>query len=378
MASKDIFDEPFNEGTLTKLEIFEKYFEEWLPTFVLGNINKPIRVFDLFAGVGYDKIHQEGSPIRILKIVNKYRGILINQKKTVSIYLNDSDLYKYKALKANVENKIFELSLSSFVELTITNNTFKECLNKYNCELINGCNLLFIDQNGFKEVSEETFQYLIKLETTEFIFFISSSHIHRFAVLPDVQNIHPKFDFNKIRNTSRKKVHNIICEEYEKYIPHNISSYGLIPYSIIKSDNNNVYGLIFVSKHIRGADKFLDTVWRKNPINGNANFDIDDDLSKAQIDLFFGKRLTKIETFQNYLIEKILKGEICNNMQAYVFTLNRGHIHQHADQVIRDLKRNNIIAYDGKSPLVNYDQVVKNKRIINYRVIDENYKNRMD
>jgi len=29
MASKDIFEEPFDEGTLTKLEIFEKYFEEW-------------------------------------------------------------------------------------------------------------------------------------------------------------------------------------------------------------------------------------------------------------------------------------------------------------------------------------------------------------
>lgn len=373
MASKDIFEEPFDEGTLTKLEIFEKYFEEWLPTFIMSTFPKPIQVFDFFAGEGYDINGTEGSPIRILNVINKFRGNLVKQNKKVSIYLNDSDSNKFKILKDNVENKINELTLKSFVKLSITNDSFKECIKKYDKELRNGCNLLFIDQNGFKEVNEEIFQYLINLDTTEFIFFISSSHIHRFAVLPEVQVVHPKFDFDKIRKTSRKKVHNIICEEYEKYVPHNISSYGLIPFSIMKSDNNNVYGLIFVSKHIRGADKFLDTVWHKNPINGNANFDIDDDLSKNQPDLFDGKRLTKIEAFQNLLTEKILRKEIKNNKDAFLFTLNRGHIHQHADQVIREMKRNNLINYDSKSPLINYEQAIKNRRIINFRIINENH-----
>lgn len=373
MASKDIFEEPFDEGTLTKLEIFEKYFEEWLPTFIMSTFPKPIQVFDFFAGYGYDKTGVEGSPLRILNVINKFRGNLAKQNKKVNVYLNDSDLNKFKVLKDNVKYKIKELSLNSFVELTITNDSFKECVKKYDKELRNGSNLLFIDQNGFKEVNEEIFQYLINLNTTEFIFFISSSHIHRFAVLPEVQVVHPKFDFDKIKNTSRKKVHNIICEEYEKYVPQNISSYGLIPFSIMKSDNNNVYGLIFVCKHILGADKFLDTVWHKNPINGNANFDIDNDMSKVQPDLFDGKRLTKIESFQNLLTEKILRKEIKNNKDAFLFTLNRGHIHQHADQVIRDMKRKNLIDYNSRSPLVNYEQAIKNRRIINFRVVNENH-----
>jgi three-Cys-motif partner protein len=373
VANKDLFDEPFDEGTLTKLEIFENYFEEWLPTFIMSSFSKPIQVFDLFAGVGYDKINQEGSPIRILKVVNKFRGDLEKQKKKVRIYLNDSDSHKYEALRSNVENKMKELSLISFVELTITNNTFKECLKEYNSKLLNGCNLLFIDQNGFKEVTEEVFQYLISLETTEFIFFISSSHIHRFAKQPEVQSIHPKFDFEKVKNASRKNVHNVICDEFRRYVPLTIKNYGLFPFSIMKSDNNNVYGLIFVSKHLLGADKFLDTVWRKNPINGTANFDIDDDLSKAQPDLFEGKRLTKIEAFQNLLKEKILKGEISNNLEAYIFTINSGHIHQHADKIIRDMKRQNLIDYDSKSPCVNYEQTIKNEKIVKFRVKNENH-----
>jgi three-Cys-motif partner protein len=205
MANKDIFDDPFNEGTLTKLEIFEKYFEEWLPTFVMGNINKPIQVFDLFAGIGYDKIGQEGSPIRILKIINKYRNLIENSGKKICIYLNDSNLSKYEALSLNTQIKISEFTLDSIVQLKITNLTFIECLSLYNSELKKGCNLLFIDQNGFKEVNEEIFQHLIKLEITEFIFFLSSSHIHRFANIPEIQKIHPKFDFEKIKTSSRKK-----------------------------------------------------------------------------------------------------------------------------------------------------------------------------
>lgn len=373
MVSKDIFKDPFDEGTLTKLEIFEKYFKEWLPTFIMGTFQKPIQVFDFFAGEGYDIIGTEGSPIRILNVINKFRRNLAKQNKKVNVYLNDNNSNKFNILRSNVENKVKELSLNSFVELTITNDTFKGCIKKYDKKLRNGCNLLFIDQNGFKEVNEKIFQYLINLDTTEFIFFISSSYIHRFAALPEIQGVHPKFDFEKIRKTSRKKVHNIICEEYKKYVPQNISSYGLIPFSIMKSDNNNVYGLIFVSKHILGADKFLDTVWCKNPINGNANFDIDDDLSKVQPDLFDGKKLTKIEAFRNLLKEKILKKEIRNNREAFLFTLSRGHIHQHADQVIREMKRKNLIDYDSKSPLINYEQAIKNRRIIKFKVKNENH-----
>lgn len=368
MPSKNLFDEPFDEGTLTKLEIFEKYFEEWLPTFINSKYNKPIQVFDFFAGIGYDKSGQEGSPIRILKVIDKFRGKLVKNNKKVKIYLNDSDPKKYEDLVSNINNKVIACSLNSFVDLKITNKTFQDCLKIYQNELSNGCNLIFIDQNGFKEINEKTFQYLIQLKTTEFMFFISSTHIHRFAKLPEVQRIHPKFDFQKIMNTHRKKIHNVICDEYHKYLPKNIKSYAIIPFSIIKNDNNNVYGLIFVCKHIRGADKFLNIVWQKNPINGNANFDIDDDLTKNQLHLFNGKIPTKIEKFQSELKEKILNGEIKNNREAYIYTINQGHIHKHAYEIIRQMKKEKLIHYDSPSPLINYEQIFKNKRILNFKV----------
>lgn len=370
MATKDIFDKPFDEGTQIKLEIFQKYLETWLPTFIMGSFSKPIQVFDLFAGSGYDKSGVPGSPMRILEVINNHRGNLVKTSKKVKLYFNDSCNEKVEKLKLNVDAKIKALSLSSFVEVTYSNDKFNECLSIHYKEILkNGCNLIFIDQNGFKEVDEKTFQFLINLATTDFMFFISSSYIHRFAILEEVQKVHPKFDFEKIKNTSRKKVHNVICEEYEKYVPVNIESYGLFPFSIMKDDHNNVYGLIFVTKHIRGADKFLETVWKKNALNGTANFDIDEDLKKSQLDLFDGKIPTKIESFQRRLCEKILKQEIINNRDAYLYTLNQGHISAHADEVIRNMRKKKLISYDNRSPLVNYKMAIKKKQILEYKLV---------
>jgi three-Cys-motif partner protein len=378
MTSKDIFDTPFDEGTIAKLEIFEKYFEAWLPTFIMQQKYKPIQVFDLFAGIGYDQTRKEGSPIRILNVIAKFRTQLIKQKKKIKVYLNDKDKSKYEALKTNVENRIKELSLNSIVEIKITDKPFKECLMNYNKELSNGCNLLFIDQNGFSEVDESVFKYLINLDTTDFMFFISSSYIHRFAVLPEVKKFHSKFDFEKIKNSKRSLVHKVICEEFYKYVPNSIKEKVYIfPFSIMKEDKNNVYGIIFVTKHILGADKFLETVWKKNIINGNANFDIDDDFDKTKMDYLIPsiKKLTKIEKFQQDLHQKILKGELKNNQDVYLYTIKQGHIHQHANIEIKEMRKNNLINYDEKSPLINYKQIVKKRRIIKYEVKNENDKN---
>jgi three-Cys-motif partner protein len=369
MPIKNLFDKPFDEGTISKLEIFENYLDSWLPTFILSKFKKPIQIFDLFAGAGYDKNNVEGSPIRILRIIRKHGPKLRNENKIVNLYLNDFDSSKIESLTKYCNKVILDYGIEDVVKLTIRNSTFIDFLEQNRLILDNGCNLIFVDQNGFKEVTEKVFQYLINIETSEFIFFISSSFIHRFANDPEVQKYHPKFDFSKIRNCNRKIVHNVVCKEFEKYVPVNIKSYSLIPFSIMKNDNNNVYGLIFVSKHIRGADKFLYEIWKMNNINGNANFDIDEDIVKSQEVLFGDKPLTKIEAFQNNLKECILSKHLLNNLGVYKYTLNEGHIPKHAHEKIIEMKKGKLIEYDSKSPLVNYEQIIKKNRIIEYRVL---------
>jgi len=45
MASKDLHDEAFDEATITKLEIFEKYLEAWLPTFIMAGFQE-VNIYD--------------------------------------------------------------------------------------------------------------------------------------------------------------------------------------------------------------------------------------------------------------------------------------------------------------------------------------------
>lgn len=369
MSRKDLFSEPFDEGTLTKLEIYSAYLKKWLPTFIQSSYNKPIQIYDLFAGEGYDSNKSAGSPILALDIVNEFRGSIINQKKKVILYLNEYEKDKYELLCEAISLKVQEYHLETIIDIKLTNDSFTCCITKYKSELQNGCNLIFIDQNGTKEVTESIFSFLISLDTTEFMFFISSTYLHRFAGQPEMTLHHPKFDFDRIRRSNRKHIHNIICEEYHKYVPSHVRNYLILPFSIMKNDNINVYGLIFVTKHVAGADKFLHTVWEQNALNGNANYDIEEDSKSIQEDLFLGRKLTKIEAFQKTIKEKVLQEELKNNKEIYLYTLNRGHIPIHACEAIKQMKKDSLIHYENKSPLINYNKVIKEKNILQYTLV---------
>ena len=65
----------------------------------------------------------------------------------------------------------------------------------------------------------------------------------------------------------------------------------------------------------------------------------------------------------------ILKGEIDSNKKAYDFTLKEGHIDKHASEVILKMKKDKLITFEGRSPLVNYEQVYKNRRIIDFKLV---------
>ncbi|MCL4511242.1 MAG: three-Cys-motif partner protein TcmP [Bacteroidetes bacterium] len=370
MPIRDIFDKPFDDGTIVKLEIFQKYFEEWLPVFVMSRNPKPIQVFDLFAGSGYDQNHVPGSPIRTLEVIAKHRRILAQKKKQVFVFLNDADSQKIEQLRINIEQKVKDLSIQSMVVTQFSARDFRDSvLNDHTKELKSGNNLIFIDQNGFKEVNEQLFQFLMSLDTTDFIFFVSSSYVHRFPDEPEVRRHHPRFDFDKIKNTSWKKVHNVVCDEFRRYVPSNVKRYWIIPFSIMKPDMVNIYGLIAVTKHPLGADKFLNAAWKENALNGNANFDIEEEEKKKQGDFFKPRTLTKIESFQLMLQELILKRNIKNNSDAYYLTLDEGHIGKHANEKIMEMKRDKLITFDSPSSLVNYKKVEKEKRIIEYKLV---------
>ena len=363
MSQKNkFFSSEFDDSTMTKLFIFEKYVENWLPVF-LKQQKDHIYIFDFFAGAGYDLKGNSGSPIRILKqIVNHHSNIPNNTK--INLFFNEHEEKYFENLQSNCDDYIKRYPfLDKVVNIKYYSEDIKNIFDRLKNKVGEYPSLVFMDQFGVK-YSTYIFEFE-KFDTTDFLFFFSSSSLRRFAETPEFKDALKlgKGEIEKFKSSPYKLIHEATIQFLKGRLTPN-SPLKLYPFSLKKG--KNIYGLIFGSKHILAADKFLHIVWKINTTSGSANYDIYDDEEKKQLNLFpelVGK--TTMQLFREKFKEEVLGGRIQTNKDAYHYTIEKGHIPKHATEVLRSLKKEGIINYTG-SPLVNYENVVKNGRIIKY------------
>lgn len=367
MGYKDLHSEPFDEGTIAKLEIFEDYAQAWIPTFVMQGIPE-ICIFDFFAGTGYDKNGVPGSPIRILEKIKEQKGHLFQKRVKIKLFLNEFDSGKFEQLKKSCDSFLTDnKGLSSRIEINYFNEDFAELFPKLIVQIKKFPSLVYLDQNGVKFISNEYFNELEKCKTTDFLYFISSSYFWRFGESDEFQK-HLKFDVAEAKKDPYKFIHRKILEQLRGSLPSG-TKLKLYPFSIKKGAN--IHGIIFGASHARAVDKFLDISWKRNQINGEANFDIDDDSKKGQLDMFSGKKLTKIENFQEQVELGLKDKKLTGNKDVLEYTYANGHIPKHSAECLKSLKKQGLIDYDGRSPLITYNNVFKDKRMIQYKLIEK-------
>lgn len=291
-------------------------------------------------------------------------GNIFQTKTRIHLVLNELDACKYATLKSHCEAYVADNPILQRLPLDI------ECYNEDVASLflkkINQMRknpaLVYLDQNGVKFLADKYLLELEKMKTTDFMYFISSSYFLRFGDTEQFRS-NITIDIERARRDPYNQIHRNILVQLRERIPKG-SNFRLYPFTIKK--NTNVYGIIFGASHPRAIDKFLLAAWHMNKVNGEANFDIDDEENRCKPNLFEEGKPTKIEAFQNTLHRLILDGSISTNQQAYDFTLESGHIPEHAAKEIKQMKKSGLITYDSKSPCVNYDNVYKNKNIVKY------------
>lgn len=368
MAYKDLHENPFDETTIAKLEIFEDYAQAWIPTFVMTGANS-ISIFDFFAGTGYDKNGVEGSPIRILKKIKEQIGNIFQKGTKVNIHFNEwhpqkKNQYKFDVLKKACEDFLHEnKDVKRAINLKLYNEDFESLFPKLLTEIKDNASLVYLDQNGIKFLSEKYFLELEKTKKTDFLYFLSASYFWRFGETDEFK-IHLDIDMAAAKKDPYKFIHRNIIEQLRLKLPSE-SSLRLYPFSLRKGAN--IHGIIFGASHPRAVDKFLTLAWKRNEVNGEANFDIDDDAKKTQMSIFEGKKLTKIEQFKQNVKEKVMNEEIKNNSEMLAYSYEQGHVGSHSADCLRELKKEGLINFTGTSPLVTYDNVYKLKKIIDYK-----------
>jgi len=356
------FYDSFDEGTITKLEIFEKYIKNWIPVFINRNkIEAEVNIFDLFAGPGYDKNKKPGSPILILKSIQYHKNNFINSK--VNLILNDAKKEIYKELEKNCR-EYFEKypDIKRLVNVKYYNEDFEIIFEKVKNSIGKNPTLLLLDQFGVKHIN--IIKELDQFPKTDFILFLSSSFIRRFAETDEFRNILrlSEDDIEKIKNTPYKLIHETVVDIIKEKFSDD-SKLKLYPYSFKKGAN--VYGIIYGTRHILGAEKFLRIAWRINPDNGRADYDIyDDERRKGRMLFpeFVGK--TTVEAFKAELQRNVLAGKITNNIDAYIYAIEKGFIPKHAKEVLKDMKKTGKIDYDKNSPGITYSNYQKGIKII--------------
>lgn len=158
-----------DNATLIKLDVFERYVDEWLNVTLNNPICDTLEIYDLFCGSGFDGT-TKGSPIRILDAVLKRD----RKGKNIKIYFNDKDKSKVDNLKQIIENeKSYEDLQSKQIELAFS---YKDVAS-YQIISKNYYKLIFLDQYGIKYINKIE-EFLRK--GTDILIFISSGHSRRF------------------------------------------------------------------------------------------------------------------------------------------------------------------------------------------------------
>ncbi len=340
MPSTKFHREPFDEGTRTKLEIFQLYAREWLPVFLSKSGWRSIHVFDFFAGPGTDGKGSPGSPLRLVEEIKKARRPAAGNGPRVHLHLFDEDAAKVDKLRRAV-SPLAE-SIRDLVPPDVQQLRFHDALERYSDVLSDSrsAKLLLIDQYGVDEVTAEVFVRLVGMPAADFLFFLSSSTLNRFRDHPAIKQ---KID----RPDDPHHVHRAALDYYRGLLP-NERDYWLAPFSIRKGAN--IYGLIFGSAHPLGMDKFLEVAWRKDHINGEANFDINrDNLDSPQLPLF-DRTPTKLRLFERDLDGRIRAGSVRSELDVIRICFAHGVRRSHATPVLQDLKRQGIIQLAFRTP----------------------------
>jgi three-Cys-motif partner protein len=344
--SSHFYDKKFDEGTLTKLQIFELYVQEWLPVFLSPEKPKwkEIHIFDFFAGPGADATGEFGSPLRILRQIKSFRSLAGFARTQIAVHFSDESSRKIETLKSNIQANSLEIS---GVEPDIQPLSFSGAFKRAKAALASSsaAKLVFADQFGVDQITDEVFQALVGFPTCDFLFFISSSTLHRFRE-------HPAIRLKIKRPDDYYHVHHAILDFYRELLPKGVQ-YFLAPFSIKKG--SNIYGIIFGSGHPLGMDKFLRVAWNTDTLNGEANCDIHrDDILPGELLLPIDEfRPSKLTAFERDLEKAIRDGKCPTELEVIWKCFDHGVTRKHSKHVLAKLKKEGIIKYDFQVPDIN-------------------------
>ena len=327
------------EHSQEKLLVYEKYLEAYLSVLTNQTHYGRIFIWDIFAGRGKDDKGTKGSALVAAEIIKNFRD---KKKKDIRLFLNELDENNYEQLKKYIEphkafTEVYQTEGENF--LNKINQVFK---NK-NYSILN---LFFIDPYGYTQYKTETLKELFNLKNSEYLIFIPTNHIYRFANALKKNNPAAKFLENLgIENKDFKN-----AEDFTKKLEDNFKKVAktdfVYSYKIEnKQAPSSFHHLFFITKHITGAEKFL-----------GVKDKVKDSLAQyQQLTLF--DNLDKEDEIKSYI--KDWK----DNHQVYEWGIKNKLLSENINPILKKLESEKKLEFQGKRRKGSFYLKSKRKKI---------------
>jgi len=353
MDTKNIITQHSKE----KLKVYEEYLKRYLPVMINSPYFDNVRIIEPFAGKGVDKEGNKGSALLAKKVISSFEKDK-NYKK-IKLYLNDKKEEHYKSLCEYVNSNNFQANIYNKDA-----NEFIIDMFKYGTEKIHS--FIFIDPFGYTQINKDTYNLLFSQYNIDILIFIPTYFIYRFLKGEETD---PKYkpiaeflnDFNiKTENAKKSENDTMFAEEIVNSIK-KIINFDFVYKRQIKNENNvNSYHLFFITKHIKGADKFLDAIYK---------------IEKDNRDLFsYSGTISDLDMiFENEIRNK----GVLDNCELYKLGIKLGFCSPQQQKILRQLEKDNKISIHEltekkrrqNSFYVNFDNFKKNNKIIEVKYI---------
>lgn len=344
-----------------KLDLYQKYLEKYFTILGLAKGITKVNIYDLFSGTGIYENGKVGSPILAFEKVKGNRTFFKERnwsEKLITLTINDVDKSKIELVQSYIEElnspKICEVKYFSSDTSTLFPQLVKELEDQSRLER----NLLFIDPYGYKTIDPFSIKKLLDNKRTEIILFLPVSFLHRFknVALTEDRNC-----YQALNDFIKKLFHDqhpiltpeaLSIEDFIEYITEGFSfqnDFYCVNHTIERS-KGNLFAVFFITSHIYGLERMLSVKWEEDKEFGKGHR-----IKSPQKSLFEKDEKEEIESINYIWLSRNLHDFIeskkqISNLDLYEFTLIKGYLPKHTNQILHDWHvQNSLIIIDAET-----------------------------
>ncbi|HEY5327118.1 MAG TPA: three-Cys-motif partner protein TcmP [Mucilaginibacter sp.] len=343
-----------------KLDLYKKYLEHYLRVLSLASFCTKINLYDIFCGIGLYEDGNIGSPLIAadrIKATNVFLGKMAKPVKQISLTINDNQIDKIQLVEKLLESKkvknctynYYNKDADDMLDIAIKEvNTFKDSERS----------LIFIDPYGYSDIHKNKIENLLKNKNTEIVLFLPVMQMYRFTSV--ALNDYERKCFINLRNfinaffpanhiIHQDKIPNIFeyINEIKKALSFGGNFFTCSHY--LERERGSYYALFYISPHIYGLDKMVETKWSADPIAGKG---FNQEKFNPQGSLFvteFKELDTRkqIDFLKKQILKELKDKQQLNNLEIYKLTLLNEFKPSHANGILKELlKSKRVKAYN--------------------------------